>query len=317
MKALPPPPSPKKQSATKTKSPELKTTAPPPKPVEKPKSKRVAEQIHEFSEKDLEGNPDIWNSAYDESDTIEIPSYLENPMKTGIGFMDYILGDAGFYPTQATVLTGDPGCGKTTLALEMASAMRGLGTNVAFASCEMRREMVAKFQRRLKARHPVKVITDKLLITSRGSTRVPFASHVPTLIETCERIRAQDPNKPFMLIVDSLQELDDGYFKSGRKTNKTAYRAMNRLKQWAEQTESAVVVIGQVTKSGDMAGSNGIKHLIDAHLHLAIETKDEELRGARILSATKNRFAGCGQIAFLQMKREGFHEIARVREADF
>jgi len=269
--------------------------------------------IREFTERDL-ADESIWDHAYDESTDIEIPKYLDNPIKTGLGYMDYILGEAGFYPTQCTILTGDPGCGKTTMALEMASAMRGLGTIVAFASCEMRREMVAKFQLRLKAEHPVKVITDKVVRTSRGSSRIPFASHVPTLIETCERIRAQNPNRPFVLIVDSLQELDDGHFKSGRKTSKTAFRALERLNNYCKQTECALVVIGQVTKSGQMAGSNGIKHLIDAHLHLSVEQKDEEMRGARILQATKNRFAGCGQLVFLQMKSEGLHEIARIKE---
>lgn len=269
--------------------------------------------IREFTERDL-ADESIWDHSYDESTDIEIPKYLDNPIKTGLGYMDYILGNAGFYPTQCTILTGDPGCGKTTMALEMASTMRGLGTTVAFASCEMRREMVAKFQLRLKAEHPVKVITDKIVRTSRGSSRIPFASHVPTLIETCERIRAQNPNTPFVLIVDSLQELDDGHFKSGRKTSKTAFRALERLNNYCKQTECALIVIGQVTKSGQMAGSNGIKHLIDTHLHLAEETKDEEMRGARILQATKNRFAGCGQLVFLQMKSEGLHEIARIKE---
>lgn len=272
------------------------------------------ESINEFNE-DVFKDDDIWEHAFDESDNIEIPKYLDNPIKTGLGYMDYILGEAGFYPTQSTILTGDPGCGKTTLALEMASSMRGLGTTVAFASCEMRKEMVAKFQKRLKARHPVMVITDKIVKTKSGQTRIPFASHVPTLIETCERIRAKNPGQPFVLIVDSLQELNDGQFKTGRKTSKTAYRALEHLNNYCKQTECALIVIGQVTKSGLMAGSNGIKHLIDAHLHISKEEKDEDLRGARILQATKNRFAGCGQIVFLQMKTTGLHEIARVGDS--
>jgi DNA repair protein RadA/Sms len=272
------------------------------------------EAVNEFSDAVLKDD-DIWEHAFYESDKIEIPKYLDSPIKTGLGYMDYILGDAGFYPTQSTILTGDPGCGKTTIALEMASAMRGLGTVVAFASCEMRKEMVAKFQKRLKADHPIKVITDKIVKTKTGLTRIPFASHVPTLIETCERIRSQNPGRPFVLIVDSLQELDDGHFRTGRKTSKTAFRALETLNNYCKQTEFALIVIGQVTKSGLMAGSNGIKHLIDAHLHLSKEEKDEDLRGARILQATKNRFAGCGQIVFLQMQTSGLHEIARVGDS--
>tara|TARA_B100000029_G_C17477367_1_gene924269 strand:- start:153 stop:1052 length:900 start_codon:yes stop_codon:yes gene_type:complete len=284
-------------------------------PKAEQKQSKTSEPVSEFNERVLEEDG-IWAHAFDESNEIEIPDYLDNPIKTGLGYMDYMLGEAGFYPTQCTILTGDPGCGKTTMALTMASAMRGLGTTVAFASCEMRKEMVAKFQKRLKAEHPIKVITDKVVRTAKGSSRIPFASHVPTLIETCERIRAQNPDRPFVLIVDSLQELDDGHFKSGRKTSKTAYRALERLNDYCKHTECALVVIGQVTKSGQMAGSNGIKHLIDAHLHLSVETKDEEMRGARILQATKNRYAGCGQLVFLQMRDDGtgLHEIARIKD---
>jgi predicted ATP-dependent serine protease len=102
------------------------------------KKKPSHSELHDFSERVLEEDG-IWEHAFDESNDIEIPQYLDNPIKTGLGYMDYILGEAGFYPTQCTVLTGDPGCGKTTMALEMASAMRGLGTTVAFASCEMRK----------------------------------------------------------------------------------------------------------------------------------------------------------------------------------
>jgi len=305
-----PPPASQNEDVTNSDAPEVEMKV----EAEDSKGKPKIVEVIEFDEKILRTEEDIWSHAFDESNDIEIPSYLDNPMKTGLGYMDYILGEAGFFPTQCTVLTGDPGSGKTTLALEMASSMRGLGTTVAFASCEMRKEMVAKFQKRLKARHPVKVITDKIIRTKRGSTRIPFASHVPTLIETCERIRAQQPDRPFLLIVDSLQELDDGYFRSGRKTSKTAYRALDQLNQWCKQTECGLVIIGQVTKSGQMAGSNGMRHLIDAHLHLSVETKDDEMRGARILQATKNRFAGCGQLVFLQMKPSGLHEIARIKE---
>jgi len=75
-----------------------------------------------------------------------------------------------------------------------------------------------------------------------------------------------------------------------------------------------LLVIGQVTKAGQMAGSNDIKHLIDAHIHVSIETKDEDLRGARILEATKNRFAGCGQIVFMRIGEKGFTELARISD---
>ena len=257
----------------------------------------------------------IYSQSSDVSTDIEVPKFFDKPMKSGIGFVDYVLGDVGFYPTQSTILTGDPGCGKTTLTLQIADGLRGRGINVAFASCEMRKEMVTRFQKRLGAEHPIDIITDKWVDLPNGKrVNVPFATSVPHLIETANRLRAKNPNQPFMLIVDSLQELDDGYFKSGRKTSRTSYRAMDALNEWAKETECGLLVIGQVTKAGQMAGSNDIKHLIDAHIHVSIETKDEDLRGARILEATKNRFAGCGQIVFMRIGAKGFTELARISD---
>lgn len=257
----------------------------------------------------------IYEQASDNSNEIEIPAFFDRPMKSGLSFVDYVLGDQGFFPTQSTILTGDPGCGKTTLTLQIADALRGHGTRVAFASCEMRKEMVSRFQKRLGAEHNIDIITDKWVDLPSGKrVNVPFASSVPHLIESANRLRAKHPDQPFMLIVDSLQELDDGYFKSGRKTSRTAYRAMDALNEWAKETECGLIVIGQVTKDGKMAGSNDIKHLIDAHLHISIETKDEDLRGARILEATKNRFAGCGQIVFMRIGQRGFSELARISD---
>ena len=75
----------------------------------KPKTP-IIDSVAEFTPEAL--NQDgIWAHAFDESNAIEIPEYLDNPIKTGLSYMDYILGDAGFYPTQCTILTGDPGCG--------------------------------------------------------------------------------------------------------------------------------------------------------------------------------------------------------------
>ena len=71
-------------------------------------------------------------------------------------------------------------------------------------------------------------------------------------------------------------------------------------------------VIGQVTKEGKMAGSNKLKHMVDAHIHLSIETKDEDLKGCRILETQKNRFGGAGHVVFLDLMRTGFTEVARV-----
>ena len=61
-----------------------------------------------------------------------------------------------------------------------------------------------------------------------------------------------------------------------------------------------------------MAGSNKLKHMVDAHIHLSIETKDEDLKGCRVLETQKNRFGGAGHVVFMELLRNGFMEVARV-----
>ena len=53
-------------------------------------------------------------------------------------------------------------------------------------------------------------------------------------------------------------------------------------------------------------------YMVDAHVHLSIETKDEDLKGCRILETQKNRFGGAGHVVFLELMRKGFTEVARV-----
>ena len=65
-----------------------------------------------------------------------------------------------------------------------------------------------------------------------------------------------------------------------------------------------------------MSGSNKLKHMVDQHIHLSIETKDEELKGARILETLKNRFGGAGHIAFLLLRKHGFKELAIVQSSN-
>ena len=75
------------------------------------------------------------------------------------------------------------------------------------------------------------------------------------------------------------------------------------------------VVIGQVNKSGQMAGTNKLKHMVDSMMELTVETKDKDLEGCRVLQTTKNRFGGCGHTFFLQLNHRGFTEVARVSAA--
>ena len=84
------------------------------------------------------------------------------------------------------------------------------------------------------------------------------------------------------------------------------------ITDFCKETGACAVVINQVNKQGKMAGSNKLKHMVDAHMHLSVEQKEQDLVGCRVLETQKNRFGGCGHIFFLHMGKRGFKTVAKV-----
>jgi predicted ATP-dependent serine protease len=114
------------------------------------------------------------------------------------------------------------------------------------------------------------------------------------------------------LIVDSLQCLNDGKYGEFNTNSKTTQRSLAMVTDYCKANFCNAIVIGQVTKSGQMAGANVLKHMVDAMVTLDVERKDEDLMGCRVLQVEKNRFGGAGHIFFLQLQGSGFVEVSRV-----
>ena len=215
------------------------------------------------------------------SQDIKVPDVLKKRVKSGLDYFDCILGGEGFTPSAVSLFTGTPGAGKTTMMLSLANALQGHGAEVLFNTAE-------------ESLYQVKMTCDRLRI--KNGFRVGGETRVPVLLKGCDKIREAAPKRPFFLIVDSLQCMDDGKFNSGRITTATAERALGLLTSYAKEHAVNVVVIGQVTKDGKMAGSNKLKHMVDSHIHLSVEQKDQDLKGCRVLETQKNRFGGAGHV---------------------
>jgi DNA repair protein RadA/Sms len=230
---------------------------------------------------------------------IEVPDVLKKRIPTGLAYFDAIIGGEGFTPSMVSLFTGTPGAGKTTMMLALANSLQGHGAQAVFNTAE-------------ESLHQVKMTVDRLKL--RHAFMVGGEDNIQTLLAGCDKIRNDEKYKdrPFFLIVDSLQCMSDGYFKSGRITTATAERSMQLLTNYAKEHAINIIVIGQVTKDGKMAGSNKLKHMVDSHIHLSVEQKDEDLKGCRVLETQKNRFGGCGHVVFLKLRRNGFSEVARI-----
>jgi len=228
---------------------------------------------------------------------VKIPNKLRERYKSGIDFVDSAFGGEGFTPSTITLFTGEPGAGKTTLMLTLANALTKQGNICLFNTAE-------------ESLYQVKLTCERLNL--EDGFIAGQESYVPRLIKNCDKLRKQNPGKQFFLIVDSLQTLNDGKYGEDSTNSQSAVRSLQMLTDYAKLNYVNIICIGQVNKSGSMAGSQKLKHMVDAMLHLGIEKKEQDFIGFRILQTVKNRFGGAGWTFYLDLKKAGFKEVARV-----
>lgn len=226
---------------------------------------------------------------------IEVPKELKTKIPTGLDYFDTAIGGQGFTPSMVTLFTGTPGAGKTTMMLELADSMTGGGCNVLFNTAEESLYQLKMTVERLKLRHGFNAGQE---------------TDVNKLLENSKNMMDKNPDKPFFLIVDSLQCLTDG--PSQNQSATSTQKCLQKITDFCKEFYCNALVIGQVTKDGNMAGKNVLKHMVDSMISLSVEEKDEDLMGCRILKVVKNRFGGAGHIMILSLKREGFYEISRI-----
>jgi len=233
---------------------------------------------------------------------VKVPKRLRDKVKSGLDYIDCALGGDGFTPSAVTYFTGTPGSGKTTMMLKLADALTKQGAVVMFNTAE-------------ESLYQIKLVCERLRL--RNGFIAGEETHVPTLLENCDQLREKWGNKkkPFFLIVDSLQCMNDGKYDNGHVNRASAERSLGMITSYCKEHFVNAVVIGQVNKSGQMAGTNKLKHMVDAMMELSVEEKDKDLEGCRVLQTTKNRFGGCGHTFFLQLNDRGFTEVARVSNA--
>jgi len=228
---------------------------------------------------------------------VEVPKALRKRHASGLTYFDDALGGKGFTPSAVGLYTGTPGAGKTTMMLELANALTFSGATVLFNTAE-------------ESLYQLKMTVERLKL--RTGFIAGQEVMVPEILKHCDELRAQSPGKPFFLIVDSLQCLNDGKYGTHQTNSKTAQRSLALITDYCKQHFCNAILIGQVTKGGQMAGANVLKHMVDFMMTLDVERKDEDLIGCRVLQTEKNRFGGAGHTFFLTLRERGFQEVARV-----
>ena len=229
---------------------------------------------------------------------IEVPEALRKRHASGLKFFDDALGGKGFTPSAVGMFTGTPGAGKTTMMLELSNALTHSGANVLFNTAE-------------ESLYQLKMTVERLRLRSGFSAGQE--TMVPQLLKNCDELRDRNPGKPFFLIVDSLQCLNDGKYGHHQTNSKTAQRSLSLITDYCKENFCNAIIIGQVTKSGQMAGANVLKHMVDAFIELTV---DDDIRseyyGVRVLETTKNRFGGAGHKFYMDLRKTGFRTLAKV-----
>ena len=221
---------------------------------------------------------------------IKVPDALRTTLKTGWEYIDALFTGEGIRPSTCCMVTGLPGGGKTTISLQMAESLVRMGHVVLYNSCE---ESGAQIKMKLE-----KMGFNNLL----ESKNAYFSSYydIADILAYADKVRKQNKlgeGQGFFLFVDSLQTIERASKSAGRPAGPAQQQceAMWDVAAWCKENMTIAMMIGQVTKDGTFAGKQEVKHAVDCHLHLAMDTdKKSETYRQRVAEMQKNRFGASG-----------------------
>jgi DNA repair protein RadA/Sms len=252
-----------------------------------------------------------WNSIVEEIDTVPAPgtgllkstkgravpleplagSTPEAPrIPTGLAELDRVTG-GGIVPASALLLGGEPGIGKSTLLLQLAAALARSGHGTVYFSGE---EAVA--QLRLRAER---------LGLAKAPVGIASETNLANILATLA-----DGKRPDLVVIDSIQTLWADALDGAPGTVSQVRAATQALIRFAKSQGSALLLVGHVTKEGQIAGPKVIEHMVDTVLYF----EGDRGHPFRILRAVKNRFGATDEIGVFEMATEGLREVANPSE---
>jgi DNA repair protein RadA/Sms len=215
-----------------------------------------------------------------QSDTPEPPRIV-----TGVTEFDRVCG-GGVVPGSAILLSGDPGVGKSTLLLDVCARAALRGARVAYISGE---EAVEQIRARAKR-----------MGLAEAPVNLAAATSLRDILGTLKR------DKFDIVVVDSVQTLWSDAHEAGPGSVTQVRACAGELVRLAKAGGPAVVLVGHVTKDGQVAGPRVVEHMVDAVLSF----EGERGYPFRILRAGKNRFGATDEIGVFEMGDTGLREVS-------
>lgn len=210
---------------------------------------------------------------------------LPQRLSTGLAELDRALG-GGLVPGSAVLIGGDPGIGKSTLLLQAAGRIAAEGRRVAYVSGEE-----APAQVRLRARR---------LGLAETPVELASATSVRDILTTLGAGPA-----PALLVIDSIQTMHSDQLEGAPGTVSQVRASALELISWAKARNTALILVGHVTKDGQIAGPRVLEHMVDAVLYF----EGERTHQYRLLRAVKNRFGGTDEVGVFAMEADGLAEV--------
>lgn len=209
----------------------------------------------------------------------------KNRLKSGIPEFDRVMG-GGIVSGSVTLLAGDPGVGKSTLLLHVLAPIGGL-----YVSGEESSEQI-----KLRAKR-MGIDGENIMVLSE------------TVLEGITGALLKNTSVP-LIIIDSIQTIASNELEGMAGSVGQIRYCAEELVNFAKSKGIPMLIIGHVTKEGEIAGPKVLEHMVDTVLYL----EGERYQDARILRTLKNRFGAVEEVGIFEMKENGLKEIANPSE---
>jgi DNA repair protein RadA/Sms len=215
----------------------------------------------------------------------EVRFAQSNRLRLAMRELNQVLG-GGIVPGSLVLVGGDPGIGKSTLLLQLASEVASTYGSVLYVSGE---ESVQQLKLRAER---LGIQGDRLLALAENDL-----DRIAELLEE---------NRPMMAVIDSIQTVFMGGVTSAPGSVSQVRECAGRLMLLAKSSHVPIFLVGHVNKEGAIAGPRVLEHIVDTVLYL----EGERHHSFRILRSQKNRFGSTDEIGVFEMRDSGMHEVS-------